>query len=341
MEAVAVGELHVTEEEVIFRIGLDLEVVIGAVAGDVIDARGAFCFYKNDFAGWGIVGFEEGGAAAGFDEGPPELATEPSGEHAGAEEGVGGVMDFEAFEGGERVCGTWFIVELGKGETEGKEAGPVEVAEDDVVGSASLDGFHAGDLIGEIGPGGAVEEEAVDAGPEGAFGGGREWGLPPDDEREIGIEVAEDGVGEEGIICAGELEGDLFAADLFAARASDVAMGGHPCLGRPGIDVAGALNEEEAAGVVATDEGGGVAVGGEGADGFAVENEVDEGGAGGGGASLFPEVGEGGMDLRKCDGEPETFSGCEGIGHDQNLLQLRPSRVMSASAASGPQEPAG
>jgi hypothetical protein len=52
--------------------------------------------------------------------------------------------------------------------------------------------------------------------------------LPPEIERQVGIEVGEDDVGKETALLSFERKRKLLGADLFAAGAGDVAMGADP-----------------------------------------------------------------------------------------------------------------
>ena len=87
-------------------------------------------------------------------------------------------------------------------------------------------------LLVEVAPVLAVVDDAVDPGPKLRIDRRAEFLLPPEIERQIGIELREDDVRQEAALFAANQKRELLGADLFASRVTDVAMGADPGLAR-------------------------------------------------------------------------------------------------------------
>lgn len=294
--------------------------------------------------------FTPGGLAAGIDEEvaveegggrPTESAGDPSEEKEGGGAGTWGMANLDRVDGGKLLKGGMVVKERGEGEAAAQNAGPIQIAEDGLSGLGGLGGASLEEkleLLPRLSPLGTIEEEAIHPGPHFLFQEGREIRLPPEDEGEVGIEVGKDDIREGGGGFAGEVESDLFRADLTGAFADEVAMGTDPSLGG-GRGFGGiAENEESAAGVFTGQFGDQLVICGESLRIFGIDGEIDERGAGFGIRIFFPEAAQLAFDVANFDRKPGGFE--EGGVH-YSLLQTAPCRARRASASLGPQVPAG
>ncbi len=120
------------------------------------------------------------------------------------------------------------IKQLGQGEARTEQARPVQVTEDRALGIERGDLACDGELLDGLLPVGAVKDEPVDPAPELLVQRLAEFPLPPEIERQVGVQMRKDDVGQRMHHLAIKLEGDLLGADLSLALACHVAVGADP-----------------------------------------------------------------------------------------------------------------
>ncbi len=212
------------------------------------------------------------------------------------------VADFHGIDFRQGLLGCGVIEDAGDAETELPGAGPCVILQDEI--GVELGGFR--DLAkrqGGIGPRRAVDDQAGHHVHEALGENLGKLALPPKGERQVGIEVGEDGVAETAGDAAGEVEGNLLAADGFPA-VGEVAVGGDP--GTQAGQRFGAvdLDEDRAAGVIpgeVADDGG---VFPQGAGFLGIDDEIHQRGVGAC-VVLLPEFAEFLFDLGDRNFESE------------------------------------
>lgn len=127
----------------------------------------------------------------------------------------------------------------------------------------------------------AVDDESVDDAVEAVLEVVVEFSLPPENKREVGVEMGKDNVAHVAVTVALEAQGDLLGADGFFSS-PELAVGGNPCAHRFFVQLTGlnVVDENGAAGVFLGDCGEESGVGLERIVCFAVDGEVHEGGPG-------------------------------------------------------------
>jgi hypothetical protein len=102
--------------------------------------------------------------------------------------------DADGFELGEVLQRGGVLEATGERGAHEVRARPREVTHIEAGGFGTHGGQQGVELPGGVAPAAAVDDERVDAGVEALLEVLGEIGLPPDDERQIGIEVGEDDV---------------------------------------------------------------------------------------------------------------------------------------------------
>jgi hypothetical protein len=183
---------------------------------------------------------------------PPQLRGEPADEQDSGRSKARRERDLNALDIVQTLARCGAIEELRDGEADLHEPRPVEVAKNDAVMRFSLRRLHEPHLVLEVAPERAVVDQPVDPRPELRIDRVRQFALPPEVERQIGIEVREDDAREHPDEAAAQCEGDLLRADLLAAGAADMAMRADPglCLVDTGVRIGS--DDDRAAGMLAS-----------------------------------------------------------------------------------------
>jgi hypothetical protein len=185
-------------------------------------------------------------------------------------------IDLNALDFIEARVGPGVVEELSKREPNLDEPGPIQIAENDSLLRVGLSRFQALDLGAEIVPALAVVNNAIDPRPELRVHRVGKFALPPEIEREIGIELGKNDVRQEPRRRSFEQKRELFRTDLFVAGAADVAM--HvdprldPVLFRGGVRA----DHDRTAGMVFGDFGNDFRVHRQRGGRFTVDREIDQ-----------------------------------------------------------------
>ena len=172
--------------------------------------------------------------------------------------------------------GRRMVEKLGNGISHFVQAGPIQIAENDALLRFVLRGFDQAHLLIEIFPGLAVENQAIDQGPELRIHGLRKIVLPPEIKRKIGIEMRENNARQKFHAWSFKQKGNLLGTDLFAACTAEVAMSVDPCLDPVFFRISVRPDQQSAAGVVLGDAGHQLGVLFERARLFAVNREINQ-----------------------------------------------------------------
>ena len=240
------------------------------------DAGGRVAFLVQTADGMPAVAAAEDGTVPAVVEMPTEAAGQPAEKLQRGEPVARGVGDVNAVEAVEARQRGGQVEDLGHGVAQVEEACPVEIAECGARTGKRPDFLQDTELRGGGGPRVAVDDEPVDPAPESRVRIGMQVALPPEVERQVGVEVGEDDAGQATGGGPVELERELFGTDFFFARFAQMAVGGDPRVDAGSFGVRLSLHEERAEGVVGGDRGEQRGVGRDGVGRFAVDDQVDE-----------------------------------------------------------------
>ena len=220
------------------------------------------------------------------------------------------------------------IEHLGHGLAQVERARPVEIAEDRPRARGGEDGLQTRDLLAHLAPFAAVEDEPVDAAPELLARLRAQLALPPEVERQIGVEIRIQHIRDHLLRAAVDDERDLLAADRLRALAGEMAVRIDPRPHRRRARLIEARDENGAAGMLAREVGKDARILLQPLRARAEDGEIDERSAGLRAAGAFPELLQFAGDLAKVDGLAEG-GGIE--CHEKSVLAL-PARVESRKA---------
>src|SRR6478672_7521227 len=138
------------------------------------------------------------------------------------------VLDLKRLDFHQVMISRGMIEELRQRDAEVHQAHPIQVTEDDAVFCFVLRRLDQLHLLIELAPGLAVVNDPIDPGPKLRIERSAKLLLPPEIERQIGVELREDDIGQETALVPPEKKGKLLGTDLLAAGAADVAMRADP-----------------------------------------------------------------------------------------------------------------